>query len=113
MLIRQIAVSFWAFAASLATGLYAGQPTGYAALTATVISTLLTCIWTIAYLAAAWRAGVFTTEPIRLLRSIMQNRCPDCDKISLELTSENTVECVDCGSRFGVNKRNGMPRRLK
>lgn len=113
MLIRQIAVSFWGFSASFATALYLGEGTGYAAGVAGVVSTLLTCIWTLAYLAAAYRAGVFTTEPIRLLRAIMQNRCPDCDKISLELTSESTVECVDCHARFGVNKRNGMPRRLK
>lgn len=113
MLIRQIAVTFWGFSASFATALYLEVTTGYAVGIATLISAVQTAIWTLAYLAAAYRQGVFDAEPARLLHAIMRNRCPDCDKISLELTSDNTIECLDCHSRFGVNKCNGMPRRIK
>lgn len=112
MLIRQLAVSFWGFSASFATALYLGEGTGYAACVATVVSTLLTCIWTLAYLAASFRHRGPTPSEYTMLHSIMQNRCPDCDKLALELTSDNIVECLDCGSRFGVNIRNGFPKRI-
>lgn len=113
MLIRQIAVSFWGFSASFATGIILGADQGYAAYLATVISAVQSVIWVAAYYINLLRHNRVTAEERRLLSAIMQNRCPDCDKIALELTSETTLHCLDCGSAFGVKKSNGMPKRIK
>ena len=113
MLIRQFAVSFWGFSASFLTAIYLGAGEAEAGWIASVMATVQTAVWTLGYLANANRHGRYLVEAHRLLSSIMRNRCPDCDKLALELTSETTIECLDCHSRFGVNKRDGMPRRLK
>lgn len=113
MLIRQITTTFCAFSASWMSLAYVGRPLGETFTIAICVSAIHTAVWTLGYLAFAWRQLRRSREGLRIAHDLIAKRCPECTSTELELTSDDAVHCIDCDSRFVLDAHDGLPRRTK